>query len=58
MTMKGGEEKMEQRLILKRYTCEKCGHSWLPRSERRPRMCPGCQTVNWDVPLIQENGNQ
>lgn len=36
------------------YRCLRCGHTWVPRGERRPRMCPKCKSVNWDVPLYKE----
>jgi len=48
-------KKMEEQVILKRYTCERCGHSWLPRSEDKPRVCPGCTTPYWDVARINKS---
>lgn len=47
--LKGGEKKMEQPIQLMKYTCEKCHHSWLPRSEERPRVCPKCKSAWWDI---------
>lgn len=47
---KGGEKKMEQNIVMKKYTCERCNHSWLPRSEEKPRVCPFCNSAYWDVP--------
>ena len=30
------------------YKCLRCGHTWVPRKARYPRMCPKCQTTLWD----------
>lgn len=36
-------------------TCERCGHTWKTRNElARVRMCPGCRSVKWDIPKLQE----
>jgi len=41
---------MEETIVLKRYTCERCGHKWLPRREEKPRVCPNCNSPYWDRP--------
>jgi len=30
------------------FHCEQCGHTWLPRSEERPALCPKCKSLRWD----------
>jgi len=51
-SLKGGKEKMAleklDQPILNKYVCERCGHTWLPRSEERPRVCPKCKSAWWD----------
>ena len=45
---KGGLDKMQEQLTIHRNTCERCGHSWLPRSEEKPTICPKCKSPYWD----------
>ena len=33
---------------IKGYQCERCGHEWFPRLERKPTMCPKCKSPYWD----------
>ena len=40
---------MEQKIVLKQYTCERCNHTWLPRTFERPRICPRCKSAWWDT---------
>jgi len=47
---KGGEKEMEKPLTLNEYTCERCSHTWLPRSQEKPRVCPKCMSPYWDRP--------
>lgn len=37
----------EQRMVTV-YHCARCRHEWLPRSERRPEICPRCKSPYWD----------
>jgi len=30
--------------------CKRCGHEWFIRKAERPRTCPKCRSVYWDVP--------
>jgi Zn finger protein HypA/HybF involved in hydrogenase expression len=30
--------------------CLRCGHSWVPRKDKRPVACPRCKSYTWDVP--------
>jgi predicted nucleic acid-binding Zn-ribbon protein len=29
--------------------CIRCGHSWVKRTDRKPKRCPKCKKPNWDV---------
>ncbi len=36
------------------YRCERCGHEWLSRDERKePKVCPKCKSPYWDIPKKQ-----
>ena len=35
---------------LPRHTCQRCGHVWVPRTERKPAQCPNCKQPGWDRP--------
>ncbi len=35
------------------FKCERCGHVWLPKTERRPTICPKCKSPYWDKPRIR-----
>jgi predicted Zn-ribbon and HTH transcriptional regulator len=37
-------------VTLTRWTCQRCGHKWLPRKQGRPHLCPNCKSVKWDEP--------
>lgn len=30
------------------YKCERCGHTWPPRKEEKPEVCPKCNSPYWD----------
>lgn len=36
------------RILVQAYHCERCSHTWLPRSEERPLLCPKCKSLRWD----------
>ncbi len=38
---------------LTRYKCKKCGHKWIPRTDREPAVCPNCKNARW-----QEKGKR
>lgn len=42
---------MEKMIRVKQYTCERCGHVWLPRTPNRPDVCPSlkCKSPYWDT---------
>ena len=29
-------------------TCERCGHDWQPKEEKKPQMCPKCKSLYWN----------
>lgn len=33
---------------LPEYKCKRCGHTWTPRSNKKPVKCPACISVQWD----------
>ena len=34
-------------ITIEKHHCVKCGHTWLPRSEKRPLSCPSCKNRKW-----------
>ena len=38
----------EKEIKLYEYTCERCGHKWIPRTKEKPRVCPKCKSPYWD----------
>jgi rubrerythrin len=30
--------------------CQRCGHTWTPRSASKPKQCPHCKQTGWDHP--------
>lgn len=42
------------RLMLDGYKCERCGHTWVPRSttEGEPVICPKCKSPYWNRPRV------
>ena len=52
------EKKAEEPVQLMRYNCFNCFHSWLPRTEKRPRVCPKCKSAWWDVKKELKGGNK
>lgn len=39
---------MSMTTTLSRLACLRCGHTWLPRSERAPVRCPRCKSPYWN----------
>lgn len=35
-------------MIIEEKLCLRCGHKWLPRSDKIPVMCPACKTQLWN----------
>ena len=41
---------MKVEITLSGYECLRCGHTWVPRKEDKPRQCPNCHSPYWDIP--------
>ncbi len=39
----------------KKLYCYRCGHIWMVRSDKKPRMCPRCRSSRYDVPVMREH---
>ena len=33
---------------LPHYDCLSCGHKWIPRSDKAPKICPKCKSEKWN----------
>lgn len=44
---------MSEHETVSRYHCFKCGHEWLPRNSRVPKLCPKCHCRKWQGPTSQ-----
>lgn len=33
---------------LLKYECNRCYHSWIPRAEKEPKICPNCKSPLWN----------
>lgn len=57
--VKGGKEDMGmQPITITKYTCERCGHSWLPRKMTMPEICPKCNSALWHTPRTENLKNE
>lgn len=36
--------------VLAQRTCLRCGKTWWPRSQSKPKRCPRCKNPYWDLP--------
>ena len=38
------------------YSCDRCGHQWMPRSkiDELPIICPKCKSPYWNIPRKNE----
>jgi len=36
------------RMKLPRFTCTRCQHEWIPRTEQPPKVCPSCKSPYWN----------
>lgn len=34
--------------------CLRCGFTWTPRSDKKPKACPRCKNVLWNTPRKDE----
>jgi len=37
-------------ITLRGYKCSRCNHTWVPRDEGKPTVCPKCKSPYWDKP--------
>lgn len=37
-------------ITLRGYQCTRCNHTWVPRDEAKPLVCPKCKSPYWDKP--------
>ena len=40
----------EEKITVKRCTCERCNHIWITRREESPVVCPKCKSPYWNKP--------
>jgi hypothetical protein len=40
-------------ITLKGYECERCKHTWVPRENELPKVCPKCKSPYWNTPRIR-----
>lgn len=38
---------------MNKYSCNRCGHSWYPRSEQIPKWCPKCKSPYWNKERVK-----
>ena len=31
-------------MSIKKLTCRRCGYSWWPRTDKKPKLCPACKS--------------
>ena len=41
-----------------KLTCLHCGHTWIPRTDRVPVVCPHCKRYGWNVPPTGESAKK
>ena len=35
---------------MEKLKCERCKHTWYPRTPKKPKVCPSCKTPYWNEP--------
>ncbi len=35
-------------MVIEELMCKRCGHSWFPRQETKPKICPKCKSNKWN----------
>ena len=33
--------------------CGRCGHKWITRSKKEPKVCPKCKSPYWNKPITR-----
>lgn len=41
---------MQKTITLPVWTCKRCNHEWIGKSQDKPTICPKCKTPYWDRP--------
>ncbi len=46
------DEEVKQMILDSMQTCNRCGHRWIPRSNKPPKVCPNpaCKSPYWNKP--------
>lgn len=34
--------------MMPKHNCKRCNHTWIPRSDNKPRVCSKCKSPYWD----------
>ena len=42
------EQLIKNNMNLPKYECNRCSHSWIPRAEKEPKVCPKCKSPYWN----------
>lgn len=37
-----------------RLNCKRCGHTWIPRKDKSPKVCPKCKSPYWDKKRLKK----
>jgi len=40
---------------MKKNRCVKCGHEWIPRTEKVTKSCPKCKRYDWKEEKMKED---
>jgi uncharacterized OB-fold protein len=35
------------------HTCNRCGHTWVPRENEEPKVCPACKSPYWNKERVR-----
>jgi predicted Zn-ribbon and HTH transcriptional regulator len=44
-------------IAVKGYRCLRCRYTWVPRKTAKPRKCPHCNSMYWDIARRQQADN-
>ena len=42
--------RIAEEIILTKINKSRCGHEWVPRDSKEPKVCPKCKSPYWDRP--------
>ena len=40
-----------------KFTCNRCGHEWVPRENGEPEVCPKCKSPYWNKVRVRKVAN-